>query len=128
MLPVTLLVDEDGGVRTPLAIALRRRGLQIVEASSTDEAHGLAQFGHVDVVIATLSTHEEGGCELCGRLRSTPATAHLPVVLLSTGEASSTSDVAPLAAAVVPRNEDIDGLVAVLRGAVARAGGTDSAT
>jgi CheY-like chemotaxis protein len=112
--PVAMLVECDTEIRTPLATKLRQRGLQIIEARSTTEAYGLAEFGRIDVVIATQTFADHDRFELRSCLRATPGPTQLPLVLLSTeGEADTT-----IASAIVPETCDVDELVAVLMNVV----------
>jgi CheY-like chemotaxis protein len=110
-LPVAMLVQHDADVRTPLASQLRHRGLQIVEASSAAEAYGIAEFGRVDVVIITQTVADREGLELGRRLRASPGTAPLPLVLLRSTMGGAIPSVA---SAVLPEQCDVDELIAVL--------------
>jgi CheY-like chemotaxis protein len=85
-----MLVVEDAAARRPLAQWLRDHGLQVVEAGSTAEAVGLALFGRLDCVIAQLGNGD--GLRLSSRLRNTPATVALPVVLVDDGTAVTGDD------------------------------------
>lgn len=107
--PVAMLVESDAIVRVTLAAQLRQRGVQVVEAATAAEAYGFAEFGRIDVVVATQSfvdreCHELGGC-----LRAAPGSA-LPRVLLSANPHTSGA----LASAIVADGGDVDHLVAVL--------------
>ena len=77
---VGMLVDADPVARAPIAQQLRAHGMQVIEAGSVAEAFGLALFGRLHFVITLLRGLH--GLELCRRLRSTPATSALPVVLV----------------------------------------------
>ncbi|MGV3516784.1 hypothetical protein [Luteitalea sp.] len=111
--PVTLLVAHQGETRATLAAQLRERGLQVVEASSVDEACGLAEVGHVDVVVAVRLPTAVEGRDLARRLRCTPGAESLPVVAVGTGETpDAEGDSAP--AARLPDPCAVDDLIAVL--------------
>ena len=107
--PVAMIVECDAVVRIPLATKLRQRGLQVVEATTAAEAYGLAEFGRIDVVIATQAFADRERHELGSCLRAAPGPA-LPLVLLSGETHVDTA----IASAVVPENGDVDRLVTVL--------------
>ena len=119
--PVAMLVQQESDVRTPLAVQLRHRGVQVVEARSAAEAYGLAEVGRVDVVIVPQAFADEEGVQLARRLRTMPGSPNLPLVMLSTVD-TPTDAAVEAASAVVPATCDVDELIAVLHRVVAREG------
>jgi len=114
-LPITMLVERDAHVRCPLASRLRQRGLQVVEAESAAEAHGLAEFGHIDVVIATQAfADQERLAPRSSRVRVRHGAALLPLVLLSADGVRADGAFRTAASAVLPETCEIDELVMVL--------------
>lgn len=79
-----LVVDDDADVRFILREILEAAGHEVVEA-----AHGAAALDLIsphrlpDLVLTDLAMPILGGEELIGRLRSAPATAAIPIVVLS---------------------------------------------
>ena len=79
-----LVVDDDPGVRFMLRLILESAGHEVVEA-----AHGAAALNLIsprrlpDVVVTDLMMPVLGGEELIGHLRAAPATATIPIVVVS---------------------------------------------
>lgn len=82
-LPIGLVVDDDPQVRSVLAAALRRGGMQVLEAKSGTEAFSVAQLSRLAFVVTDLEMPDGGGLELCRRLRGVSLTAAVPIVVVS---------------------------------------------
>ena len=78
-----LVVDDDADVRSLFSDALRRGGLQVLEAESGSEALRLARTASLAFVVIDIEMPGLDGLELCRRLRRSPATAKLPIVVVS---------------------------------------------
>jgi signal transduction histidine kinase/CheY-like chemotaxis protein len=78
-----LVCDDDEGIRTVVNHHLTRQGYTVIEAASGDEALTLANCNHVEAILLDLYMPGLSGWETLQRLRNTPATAHIPVVILS---------------------------------------------
>ena len=78
-----LLIDDDENLGPPLAAYLRRFDLEL-ECALTPSAR-LARLadGGIDAAILDVMLPEMDGFELCRRLRADPATAELPILMLS---------------------------------------------
>jgi two-component system, cell cycle response regulator DivK len=81
--PLGLVVDDDSGVRSFFAKLLRRNGMEIREASSGWEALLMAYTTSPAFVVTDLQMPDLDGLELCRRLRRTPTTAKLLIVVVS---------------------------------------------
>jgi CheY-like chemotaxis protein len=81
--PLGLVVDDDSGVRSFFAKVLRRNGMEIREASSGWEALLMAYTTSPAFVVTDLQMPDLDGLELCRRLRRTPTTAKLLIVVVS---------------------------------------------
>jgi len=86
--PRILLVEDEPAVRDSLTRFLERRGYRVDSATDIDSA--LARFAELSVDAAVLDVvlpHGDGpvrsGLDLLGWLRERPATARLPVVILT---------------------------------------------
>jgi CheY-like chemotaxis protein/phosphoribosyl 1,2-cyclic phosphodiesterase len=78
-----LVVDDDPDVRALVHTALSQAGHIVSEASSGQEAFALIE-GHVpDLLVLDLQMPTQGGLEVLKLLRSRPATAALPVLVLT---------------------------------------------
>ena len=82
-----LVVDDQRANSEMLAEVLRSRGYDVVIAADGESA--LEQVGKTrpDIVISDILMPGADGYELCGRLRAQPATALLPVILVTSLDA-----------------------------------------
>jgi CheY-like chemotaxis protein len=78
-----LVVDDDPDQRTLANIALSQDGHIVVEAANGQEALALIDAAIPDLVILDLLMPKQGGLEVLRILRSRPATATLPVVVVT---------------------------------------------
>jgi signal transduction histidine kinase/CheY-like chemotaxis protein len=78
-----LVCDDDPGIRTIVNEHLSRQGYTVLEASSGEEALTLAAENEIEAILLDLYMPGLSGWETLQRLRNTPATAHIPVVVLS---------------------------------------------
>ena len=78
-----LVCDDDPGIRTVVNEHLTRQGYTVLEASSGEEALVLATDNQVEAILLDLYMPGLSGWETLQRLRNAPATAHIPVVVLS---------------------------------------------
>ena len=78
-----LVCDDDEGIRTIVNHHLSRQGYTVLEAASGQDALVLAAEHHVEAILLDLYMPGLSGWETLQRLRNTPATAHIPVVILS---------------------------------------------
>jgi DNA-binding response OmpR family regulator len=78
-----LVVEDDDDIRGLVAFRLARAGVAVHQAS--DGESGLAAVAAIrpDVVLLDWMMPGIDGLEVCRRLRADPATAGLPVVLLT---------------------------------------------
>ncbi len=78
-----LIVDDDETARYTLANFAMRPGAEIFEAENG--LHGIARAveDHPDVILLDLMMPGVGGHEVLARLKSDPATAEIPVVIVT---------------------------------------------
>jgi len=81
--PTVLIADDDADHRELITLALARLGHQVVEAEDADSAQLALDTGGIDAVLLDVRMPGASGIELCRRIRATPATAHLPIMLVS---------------------------------------------
>jgi signal transduction histidine kinase/DNA-binding response OmpR family regulator len=80
-----LVVDEDAAIRALLAGHLRRLGYRVAEASSADEAVGLAKRTPPGLVLIGLRMPNVSGLAVLHALRADPATRDIPAMLMTDG-------------------------------------------
>ena len=78
-----LLCDDDPGVRTVVAEHLRQHGYRILEAEHGEQCIALATAHQVEAILLDLYMPGLTGWETLQRLKHSPATATIPVVILS---------------------------------------------
>ena len=81
-----LLVDDDPAVRTMLAKILREEGADVHEAADGQQALDAIAQTPPDLVLLDLMMPGMSGFEVVARMRATPVTAGIPVVIVSAKE------------------------------------------
>ena len=82
-LPIVLVADDDGDIRTLVAFALQRAGYEVVSASDGEEALRLAFARPPDLAVLDVMMPRLSGLDVTRRLRAEHGTHALPVILLS---------------------------------------------
>jgi DNA-binding response OmpR family regulator len=81
---VTILVaDDEQDIRELVAYRLSRSGYSIIEARDGEEAFQLAADRALDMAVLDVMMPWLNGFDLTQRLRHTPATERLPILLMS---------------------------------------------
>ena len=78
-----LIVDDDPGVRHVVSEHLRMQGYEVLESDSGQRALGIAANQEIAAILLDLYMPSMTGWETVERLKSNPATAGIPVVILS---------------------------------------------
>ncbi len=78
-----LIVDDNPNALRLIGYALHREGYEIVVAQSGPEALEKVGAERPDLVILDIMMPEMNGYEVCRRLRNTPQTARIPIILLT---------------------------------------------
>ena len=81
--PALLLVEDDRALADLLMWHFDREGYEIVRTADGDEALLLAEERIPDLVILDWMIEGVSGIEVCRRLRRRPATAHVPIIMLT---------------------------------------------
>jgi PAS domain S-box-containing protein len=81
--PIVLVVDDEMQDRELLASYLAPEGYRVVTASSGDEAIATARDIHPDVITLDILMPTGSGWEMLYRLRNTPETSKIPIVVVS---------------------------------------------
>jgi DNA-binding response OmpR family regulator len=81
--PTVLIADDDADHRELIMLALVRLGHDVVEATDAESAQRALDAGGIDAVLLDVRMPGASGIELCRRLRAAPATAQLPIMLIS---------------------------------------------
>ncbi|MCU1332645.1 MAG: hybrid sensor histidine kinase/response regulator [Candidatus Angelobacter sp.] len=81
--PIVLVVDDEAQDRELLASYLAPEGFRIVTAGSGDEAMSMAMDLRPDVITLDILMPTGSGWEMLYRLRNTPETSRIPIVVVS---------------------------------------------
>ena len=82
--PATILVaDDEQDIRELVAYRLSRSGYSIIEARDGEEAFRLAADKAPDMAVLDVMMPRLNGFDLTERLRLTPGTQRLPILLMS---------------------------------------------
>lgn len=112
-----LVVDDQEDLRRLLALALRRNGLEVLEAGTGEAAMEILQAQPVDVLVLDMHLPGMSGTAVVRELRSRPEAATLPILLM-TGSGTDTSVIEGLDAGAddfVAKPVRLDELVARVR-------------
>jgi DNA-binding response OmpR family regulator len=78
-----LIVEDEPDIRDLLAFHLERDGYHVSKCGTGADALRLVQVSRPDLVLLDLMLPVLNGLEVCRRLRQDPATAALPVIMLT---------------------------------------------
>ncbi len=78
-----LIVEDEPDIRALVVHHLKREGYQVSAASNGEDALRQVQAAPPDLVLLDLMMPAMDGLEVCRRLRQDPATASLPIVMLT---------------------------------------------
>ena len=91
--PRVLVADDEDDIRALVTLAVRRAGCTVLtEVPDGTQALTAARTDPPDLAVLDVSMPGATGLEVCAALRSDPATAAVPVLLLSAG--ASPDDIA----------------------------------
>lgn len=78
-----LVADDDLDIRELVAFKLAQAGYEVRSAPDGVAALDAARAGGVDLVVLDLMMPGLSGLDVCAELRRAPATAELPVIMLT---------------------------------------------
>jgi CheY-like chemotaxis protein/anti-sigma regulatory factor (Ser/Thr protein kinase) len=78
-----IVCDDDPGIRTVVGENLRNHGYRILEADCGEQAIELATKHNVEAILLDLYMPGLNGWQTLQRLKNSPATASIPIVILS---------------------------------------------
>ncbi|MGD0073507.1 MAG: response regulator [Candidatus Binataceae bacterium] len=81
--PTVLVVEDDADIRELLRYNLEREGFAVEEAGDGGEALRLVDRRVPELLVLDLMLPGMPGLELCRKLRGSPATAALPILILT---------------------------------------------
>ncbi len=81
-----LVVDDDPDIAQLVRLLLENNGYRVLVAGRGHQALEILQRGTVDLVVLDRLLPDMEGLELLENLKSTPATSHIPVIMLTVVE------------------------------------------
>ena len=81
--PTILVIEDYLDTRTMIALLLRRRGYNVIEAGDGIEGILKASWKRPDLILMDLALPEMDGVEATRRIHSTPKLADIPIIVLS---------------------------------------------
>lgn len=78
-----LVVEDDDDVRGLLRITLERGGYQVVEAANGGDGARAMAASSPALILLDLNLPDMSGLDLCRRLKGEPATAAVPVLIVT---------------------------------------------
>ncbi|HAW96854.1 MAG: response regulator [Phycisphaerae bacterium] len=78
-----LVADDESHIVQVLALKFRNAGHDVIEANDGEEALGLVRKHRPDVLVTDMQMPFMNGIELAGAMLDDPATASIPVVVLT---------------------------------------------
>jgi DNA-binding response OmpR family regulator len=81
--PRIMAVDDEEDTRLLVSACLEKAGFEVELASGGKEALSRVGYFRPDLMLLDIAMPEMDGFEVCRRLRAVPATANLPVILLT---------------------------------------------
>lgn len=78
-----LIADDDEGVRQLIRVTLQSQEYEIFEAADGEEALGLTYQHRPHLILLDVMMPKVSGFDVCRRLKEDPATAAIPIVMLT---------------------------------------------
>jgi two-component system phosphate regulon response regulator PhoB len=78
-----LVIEDEAAIREMVRFTLSRAGFELVEAADGAQARERLAEGDVDLVLLDWMLPGESGLEVLARLKDDPATARVPVIMLT---------------------------------------------
>ena len=105
-MPKVLIIDDESLTVSLLETFLKARGFEVASALNGQDGLILAQVEAPDIIILDMMLPDISGDILTDTIRNDPATAHIPIVILSALYTKGAQDKAKMAGAnhYMPKN------------------------
>lgn len=115
-----LLVDDDARTLAPLQVLLESEGYRVLLAPDGETAASVTDLEHPDLIVTDWMMPVLDGIAFCRRLKTSNATANIPVVMLTA--AVPPTQAAPLWNVLLRKPTRVADLIHVIRDLLAIAG------
>ncbi|MBX3014616.1 MAG: response regulator [Caldilineaceae bacterium] len=78
-----LVIEDDPMILKLIFQTLQRSGYEVITAMNGSEGLRIAQENHPNLVVLDISLPGLDGYQVCQQLRSAPATASLPIIMVT---------------------------------------------
>ena len=108
------LIEDDQDIINVMTYALENEGYEIISRDSAEAWREVAQI--LPALILTDNQLKDGfGTEVCKNLKNDPATAHLPVILVSASTDIETMAAASFADGLLKQPFDFEELISLVK-------------
>jgi DNA-binding response OmpR family regulator len=78
-----LVLDDDPDIGTMIRIMLQYKGYEVYLADRADKAAELLRNHQFDLMIMDMLLSGVNGTDICETMKKDPATAHIPIIMIS---------------------------------------------
>lgn len=82
-MPRILMIDDDNDLLMVTKNLLQRKGFEMEVSSSWEEANEKIRTFNPNLVLLDVFLNNSDGLQICSKLKSSPFTRHIPVMVLS---------------------------------------------
>lgn len=86
--PTLLVVDDEPEINKLVARIFEKRGYRVISAADGADALASVERERPDLIILDLNLPRIDGWEVCRRLKSSPATNRIPIIMLTAAHAN----------------------------------------
>ena len=87
-MPILLVIDDESSIRLSIKAVFNRTEVTVLGAETAEEGMRLTAEHSPDVILLDIMMPLVDGFEVCRKLKADPATATIPVVMLSAASQS----------------------------------------
>ena len=115
-----LVVDDDSGIGEMLKTLLEFYGYEVEVTEQPEEAEEIIINKKIDLVMLDMLISGVNGTDVCARLRKTPGTSHVPVLMMSALHDAGEKCKKAGASDFIPKPFEMDDLIAKIDSVLAR--------
>ncbi|PIQ83879.1 MAG: two-component system response regulator [Candidatus Omnitrophica bacterium CG11_big_fil_rev_8_21_14_0_20_63_9] len=94
-MPHILLIDDNAQFREVVGLRLKKEGFEVTDVGSGQEGLAAAGAGSFDLILLDMLMPEKDGIATYQELKASPATRHIPVILLTAAAVEGHWEVLP---------------------------------
>jgi DNA-binding response OmpR family regulator len=82
-MPAILVVDDDESIGYMLKLMLEHKGFLVTVTERAENLQQIITANNISLIILDMLIADKKGTDICAELKSNPATAHLPVIMMT---------------------------------------------